>query len=262
GFVRRRMWPRAHASPDGVREIDSLHIYKHCAPDGAGKIAICATEGGNEVRLVNRLAARLAYAAIIICGLLAPGAYAQAPPIPSLTSLSPNTATAGGAGFTLTVNGSNFIFNSVVQWNGVDHPTVFVSGTQLTATIPASDIAAAGSASVTVFNPPIGTRGGGSSNAAPFTITPQAPATPTIITINPNSATAGGPGFTLTVTGTNFVNSSMVRWNGTDRPTTFVSSRQLTALITPSDLAIAGMANVTVFNPPVGAAGGGLSNAA
>ena len=89
------------------------------------------------MRLVHRLAARLAYAAIIICGLSAPGAYAQAPPMPSLTSLSPNTATAGGAGFTITVNGSNFIFNSVVQWNGVDRPTVFVSGTQLTAMIPA-----------------------------------------------------------------------------------------------------------------------------
>src|SRR5262245_21106829 len=159
------------------------------------------------------------------------------------------------------MNGSNFIFNSVVQWNGVDRPTIFVSGTQLTATIPASDIASAGSASVTVFNPPIGTRGGGSSNALPFTITPQAPATPTIITINPNSATAGGPGFTLTVTGTNFINSSVVRWNGADRLTTFVSSRQLTALITPSDIAVAGTANVTVFTPPIGAAGGGASNA-
>ena len=42
------MWPRAHAAPDGVREIDSSHTYKHCGPDGAGKIATCVNGEGNE----------------------------------------------------------------------------------------------------------------------------------------------------------------------------------------------------------------------
>ncbi|HKQ72249.1 MAG TPA: IPT/TIG domain-containing protein [Blastocatellia bacterium] len=211
--------------------------------------------------LVRRLAAKSAFIAIIICWLWSPGAYAQVPPAPALTSLSPSAATAGGSGFTLTVNGSEFLVNSVVRWNGSDRPTAFVSRNQLTAMISSLDIATAGSASVTVFNPPSGRGGGGLSNAATFTITPQAPQTPTIITINPNSTTAGGPGFTLTVTGTNFVDSSVVRWNGADRTTAFVSPRQLTALITPSDIAVAGTANVMVFTQPVGAAGGGASNA-
>ncbi len=49
---------------------------------------------------------------------------------------------------------------------------------------------------------------------------------------------------------------SVVRWNGADRPTTFVSINRLTAQIPASDLLTAGTAEVTVFSP---APGGGLS---
>jgi hypothetical protein len=174
-------------------------------------------------------------------------------PAPTITTISPSTTVAGSGGFTLTITGTNFVNGSVVRWNGSDRTTGFVSSTVLTATIPASDVATAGTASVTVFNP---APGGGTSNTAPFTITNPAP---TITTISPATAVAGSGGFTLTITGTNFVNSAKVRWNGSDRPTTFVSSTQLTATIPASDVATAGTANVTVFNP---APSGGTSNAA
>jgi hypothetical protein len=88
-------------------------------------------------------------------------------PKPSLASLSPNHATHGGAAFTLTVTGSNFINGSVVQWNGSARATTFVSATKVTAKILASDIATAGTASVTVSNAP---PGGGVSNPLTFTI--------------------------------------------------------------------------------------------
>jgi len=90
-------------------------------------------------------------------------------PVPTLASLSPNSVFAGGALFTLTVNGSNFVVDSEVRWNGVARTTTFVSGAQLTAIIPAGDIAVAGTASVTVTNP---APGGGTSNALPFTVKP------------------------------------------------------------------------------------------
>ncbi len=67
---------------------------------------------------------------------------------------------------------------------------------------------------------------------------------------------AGGPGATLTVDGTGFVLRSVVRWNGADRPTTYVSPTRLTAQLTAADVASAGTAPVTVFTSP---AGGGLS---
>ena len=71
---------------------------------------------------------------------------------PSLSSLSPNSATAGGAAFTLTVNGSGFVSGSTVQWNGSALPTTYVSASQLTASVSASFIASQGTANVTVQN--------------------------------------------------------------------------------------------------------------
>jgi hypothetical protein len=84
--------------------------------------------------------------------------------------------TAGSAGFTLTVNGTNFATNSAVKWNGAAQTTQFVTANQVTAAIPGSVIAAAGTAQVTVTNPgtPGGIYGGGTldetSNSMTFTI--------------------------------------------------------------------------------------------
>jgi serine protease len=93
-------------------------------------------------------------------------------PVPAISSLSPSTAFKGGALFTLTVNGSNFVSGSQVKWNGTNRTTTFVSYTQLTATIPASDITVNGTSSVTVFNP---TPGGGTSSASTFTTSDPPP---------------------------------------------------------------------------------------
>jgi len=94
-------------------------------------------------------------------------AWGQTPsfPAPTITGLNPSSATVGGSAFTLTVNGTNFVSGSIVRWNGSDRATTYVNNTQLTANIPAADIATAGSAGVTVFNP---TPGGGTSNAEAF----------------------------------------------------------------------------------------------
>ncbi len=97
--------------------------------------------------------------------------------------------------------------------------------------------------------------GGGASNQVNQVVNNP---TPTITTINPTSASVNAPDFTLNITGTNFVNSSVVRWNGSDRATTFGSSTKLTATISKNDLSAAGTAQVTVYNP---APGGGTSNA-
>ena len=43
------------------------------------------------------------------------------------------------------------------------------------------------------------------------------PAGPTLTTLSPSSTAAGGPGFTLTVNGSNFASGSVVRWKGADR---------------------------------------------
>lgn len=67
--------------------------------------------------------------------------------------LVPNTATAGSAAFTLTVNGSGFVSQSVVYWNSTAHSTTFMTSGQLTAAITAADVATAGMVPVYVKNP-------------------------------------------------------------------------------------------------------------
>src|SRR5881396_3498734 len=68
------------------------------------------------------------------CGVCAPR--------PFITSISPNSAIAGGNQFVLTVNGNDFRCDSLV------------SSHQLGAAITAADIAQPGMVLVFVFNPP------------------------------------------------------------------------------------------------------------
>lgn len=173
-------------------------------------------------------------------------------PLPTISGISPSEVTTGGGDFMLTVSGSNFVEESVVRWNGSNRATTFVSGSQLVAQIAAADVAATGRASVTVFTPPLG---GGTSNG--WTLNINNPS-PSITSLSPGSTTVGGGSFVLTVNGRGFVRESVVRWNGSERATTFVSRSQLVAQITAADVATAGYANVTVFSP---SPGGGTSNA-
>jgi 6-phosphogluconolactonase len=179
---------------------------------------------------------------------------------PTITTISPNTTAAGGAAFTLTITGTNFVAASTINFGGTAPATTFVSSTQLTAAISAASIASAGTAAVTATNP---APGGGTSNAMNFTITSAMSSVPTINLLSPGCAPAGEQVLNpfvngqLLVNGLNFVASSVVRWNGSDRPTTFSSDSQLTAQISASDIAAAGTVGVTVFNP---APGGGSSN--
>jgi 6-phosphogluconolactonase (cycloisomerase 2 family) len=191
------------------------------------------------------------------------GGTSQAPPVtPTISTISPNTAVAGDGAFTLTINGTNFVAASTVNFGGSTPVTTFVNSTQLTAAIPAASIASTGTPAVTVTNP---APNGGTSNARNFTITSAVSAVPTINSIYPSCTPAGelfvdAVNNQLTVGGQNFVASSVVRWNGSDQPTTLDPNSGggiLTAQISASDIAAAGTATVTVLNPGTG---GGSSN--
>ena len=99
---------------------------------------------------------RLAAALLIVFGLLStlsPEALANNP-VPFVNQpLVPDATAPGGPDFTLTVNGTGFVSGAVVDWNGSSLTTQFVSSGQLTATVPAADVAAPRTASVTVVNP-------------------------------------------------------------------------------------------------------------
>ena len=174
-------------------------------------------------------------------------------PIPAIATISPTSAAAGSTGsFTLTINGTNFVATSTVDFGGMVLTTTFVSSRQLTATIPAP-ATLPGSVAVTVTNP---APGGGTSNAVNFTFTGSNPV-PTVSSLNPGASVVGGGAFTLTVSGSNFVPGSVVRWNSSNLPTTYNSSSELVAQVPASNLTAKSTATITVSNPTPG---GGISN--
>jgi hypothetical protein len=95
-------------------------------------------------------------------------------PVPNVASISPSNAPAGSRALTLTVTGSGFFAGSVVQWGGSARTTTFVSSTRLDAAINPGDLATAGTASVSVFNP---SPGGGTSSGLVFSVSPVSPLT-------------------------------------------------------------------------------------
>jgi hypothetical protein len=115
----------------------------------------------------------------LACGYSSKPAPATTGNLPAISQLSPTSATAGAAAFTLTVNGSLFNSNAVINWNGTAMSgTTYVSGSQLMVKVPAASIASSGTVQVTVTNPAVagtGPYGGGgtmaeTSTAATFTV--------------------------------------------------------------------------------------------
>ncbi len=159
-------------------------------------------------------------------------------PLPSISSLSPDSAIANGAGFTLTVNGTNFLPGTTVIWGNTALVTTFVSSTKLTATVTSSLVEAVGRASIAVLLP-----GGGTSFATPFRIT-QGPLL--ITSLSPGAVSAGSGPLTLTVVGSGFLPRASVIWGTTSLTTTYVSATQLSASVPASLLTSAGTVAVTV----------------
>ncbi len=82
------------------------------------------------------------------------GAYSSAPGMgmgtaPNVAQLAPMSVMHGAATFPLTVNGSNFGPDAVVYFNTNLLPSAYASTTQVTAQVPAADVAA--SAMVQVY---------------------------------------------------------------------------------------------------------------
>jgi hypothetical protein len=160
-------------------------------------------------------------------------------PKPVLTSVTPSTLTPSGTTANLTVNGTNFLPTSVVAVGGVNLPTSWGQNIQLFAVLTSPY--PAGNVNVTVTNPG---PGGGTSNAIAITINSTLP---TISGVSPSGAAAGQ---TITITGTAFGTTPIVRVNGQPIPTTLVSATQLTVVIPTS--APFGPVSIAVMNQQSG----------
>jgi uncharacterized protein (TIGR03437 family) len=101
------------------------------------------------------------------------GALGQGSQAPTITSLIPSSATAGGNGFTMTVNGGGFASGAVVNWNGTSLGTSYVDPSQLQVFVAANLIASPGTVAVTVSSGNITTAAVNftiNSNTPPLTI--------------------------------------------------------------------------------------------
>ena len=211
----------------------------------------------------------------------------------TISLLSPSGANAGSGAITLGVAGTGFLNNSVVEWNGVNLVTTYLSGNALLAQVTTADLATAGTVNIlvdtpgtAVSDPTQGENVIATSNVVQFVIQAASAPLPTITGVSPTGATAGGAAFTLKVFGTGFLapatscalqtTGSMVYWNGsevtetqntancmmTTTATTYVSATEVDVAVPASFIATAGSERITVFNPPSGtpATGGGSSN--
>jgi hypothetical protein len=164
-------------------------------------------------------------------------------PVPVVARTGPAQVAAGSVGFNLQVSGSGFIRNSLVKWNGAYLTTTFVSEDELTAAVPASKVAAVGSANITVYNPPLG---GGESN--PQVIQIYYP-TPNITSLSPDQITPGSKAFYLTVKGSGFMNGSVVRWGERNLGTTYVNGNEVYAFVWVDLITQPCTVQVSVINP-------------
>ncbi len=87
----------------------------------------------------------------------------------AIETVTPSTAPANSPAVSLVINGAGFDATTIVLWNGVVRPTTFVSASQLTAQIPATDLQIAGN--VTAVQVTVRRLDGVTSNPRPFIIT-------------------------------------------------------------------------------------------
>lgn len=157
-----------------------------------------------------------------------------------INSLAPTSAMAGAAQFTLTVNGTGFSANSVVNFSGTALSTD-TSGqpTSLTATVPASLVTTVGTDPVNVTDSAL------TSNTVNFTVNPAV--APSIASISPTSVAVGAAQFTLTVNGANFSANSVVNFNGSALTTnTSGQPSTITATVPAALVSVAGTVPVDV----------------
>jgi subtilisin family serine protease len=179
------------------------------------------------------------------------------PPAPGpaqLLSLSPSAVSDLSPDTILTVNGTNFTPQSRVTVLGGERLTTFVSSTQLTALIPASDLdlfrLTLDPRPIQVNNPSFVE----STNSLDFTVL-NLP-NPSITSFLPASAPTGGFSFQLKITGANFSPTASVTWNGQTIESTVGSRTEITAVVLQQLLIAPGPVAIRVINP---APGGGTS---
>jgi hypothetical protein len=179
-------------------------------------------------------------------GTSAAATFSVLNPMPVVEALSTPGTTAGEDSLVLSVTGAGFVSSSRVRFAGRERPTRLVFPGVLEAILSAEDLKAAGTFAIQVWNP---APAGGESESLSFTISYGVP---NIELLPSRGASAGRSGFELFVHGSGFADGSVVRWNGRDLPTRFISGRRLAASVSAADVVAPGTVQITVHTPAPG----------
>ena len=165
--------------------------------------------------------------------------------VPTILSVNPASFpvnTTSNVPTLVNISGSGFAANATVQANGTFIPVTAQSGSSITLSLPSTYFAAAGSIQFVVSNP--GTPVVQSNSVTATVVVPTVS-----FSISPNYAQAGSPDTRITVSGNGFFADSVVKWNNTPLSTTYVSAKQLTAIIPASFLSGFAQASIQVSTP-------------
>lgn len=181
---------------------------------------------------------------------------------PTIESILPGTATLLNLPVKfiepIVVTGTNFgpqtqirIYKASDLPPDFEDPTSVLSSTQLTKNLEVT-YASLGEWKVEITNPG---PGGGITPAVSFFLTDGTfSGNPFIVSMNPTMVAAGGPGFTLTINGTNFENGAQVQFNMAMLNATVLSGTQITVDIPAILIEAAGRVPIRVINPDTGGA--------
>ncbi|MGA1368171.1 MAG: IPT/TIG domain-containing protein, partial [Blastocatellia bacterium] len=175
--------------------------------------------------------------------------------VPTITRIFPEVVGVSSVGLTLAVDGEHFVRGVYGEVDGAIRPTTYISPTRLSIQLQPGDLSRTVNLAIRIVAPP---PGGGASNERILSVRPLNPL-PRLLQISPATVEAESDGFTLTVTGSNFVEDSAVTINGARLPTIFRSSTELTAEVARERIPRPGTALIGVTNPTPG---GGNSNSA
>jgi hypothetical protein len=162
------------------------------------------------------------------------------PPPPVLLLVLPRLVNVGTGNFTLFASGENFDAASVIVVEDTPLVTALAISGELKATVPASFTATLGVRRVRVRN----SDGQESREQAFEVVLPSGRVT----SITPSQAVAGGPQFTLTVTGTNFRDGAVTIFDQTLLPTRVVSATVIQSEVAAPLIAMPGLKGVKVQN--------------
>jgi hypothetical protein len=115
----------------------------------------------------------LVLASLLLIGCGTPGSSKSDPlrefvySPPSIAAFTPGSVPVNSVPFTMTINGSNFLPDAVVFWQGTPQSTLFVTPNQLMVKVTDTDLMFMGMVPVYVRT------GGQNSNTVDFEVTPQ-----------------------------------------------------------------------------------------